>query len=409
MKRLTLPFFVMLLFSCRQPAPSNRIEIGTIDSVYSKVLGEERKIWVYLPAAAKDTSRHFPVLYLLDGDVHFASVSGIVKHMAANAVCPDMIIIGIPNTDRTRDLTPTHSLLFPDGSKSNDLKSSGGGEKFVSFIQNELIPHIDSVYPVAPYKMLIGHSFGGLTVMNILTNHSRLFNAYIAVDPSMWWDKQKLLNQARTAFEKQKFDDQSLFMGIANTMPFGMDTLQVRVDTTGTTFHIRSILLLKDILQHNKSSGLNFGYSYYKNDDHGSSPLITEYDGLHFIFSYYKTPQLVFDQLFDKQNQTDAALGFTEHYREISKRLGYTQLPPEELINGYAGYLQGSGQPLKASQLLQMNIKNYPKSANAYESLGDFYKAQKEKAKAIAAYEKALSLKETSETRKKLDDLNGKK
>ena len=409
MKRLLLLLLVLILFSCRHPAPSNRIEIGTIDSVYSKVLGEERKIWVYLPAAAKDTSRHFPVLYLLDGDVHFAAVSGIVKHMAANALCPDMIVIGIPNTDRTRDLTPTNSLLNPDGSKSDDLKSSGGGEKFVSFIQNELIPHVDSVYPVAPYKMLIGHSLGGLTVMNILINHSRLFNAYIAVDPSMWWDKQKLLNQARIAFVKQKFNDQSLFMGIANTMPFGMDTLQVRVDTSGNTFHIRSILLLKDILQHNKSNGLNFGYSYYKNDDHGSSPLITEYDGLHFIFSYYKTPQSIFDQLLDKQNHTDAALGFTAHYKEISKHLGYTQFPPEALINEYAGYLQATGQPQKASQLLQMNIKNYPNSADAYESLGDFYNSQKGKAKAITAYEKALSLKETSETRKKLDDLNGKK
>ncbi len=409
MKRLLLPFLALLLFSCHHTAPNNSIEIGKIDSVYSKSLAEERKIFVYLPAAAKDTSKRFPVLYLLDGDDHFASVSGIVKYFAERSVCPDMIIIGIPNTDRTRDLTPTRSLLYPDGSKSDDLKSSGGGEKFVSFIKNELMPHVDSLYPVAPYKLLIGHSFGGLTVMNILINHPNLFNAYIAVDPSMWWDKQKLLNQARQVFTQQKFAGKSFYMGIANTMPSGMDTLQVRIDTTGTTFHIRSILQLKDILLHNKSNGLNFNYAYYKNDDHGSSPLITEYDGLRFIFSYYKTPQLVFDQLLDKNNHTDAAKGFTEHYLEVSKNLGYTVLPPEDQINGYVGFLAGSGQPQKALQLLNLNIKNYPKSADVFDSLGDFYKAQKDKTKAVAAYEKALLLKETAETRKKLNELQGKK
>ncbi len=409
MKRLLFPLLVLLLFSCHHPVPNNSIEIGKTDSVYSKTLGEERKIFVYLPPAAKDTNKRFPVLYLLDGDDHFATVSGIVKYLAENSVVPDMVIIGIPNTDRTRDLTPTHSLLYPDGSKSDDLKTSGGGEKFVAFIQKELMPHVDSVYPVASYKLLIGHSFGGLTAMNILINHSNMFNAYIAVDPSMWWDKQKLLNQSRQVFTQQKFAGKSLYMGIANTMPSGMDTLQVRIDTTGTTFHIRSILQLKDILQHNKSNGLKFNCAYYKNDDHGSSPLITEYDGLRFVFNYYKTPQPVFDQLYDKKNHADAAKGFTEHYLEVSKNLGYTVLPPEDQINEYVGFLAGSGQAQKALQLLNLNIKNYPKNASVYDSLGDFYKAQKDKTRAIAAYEKALLLKETAEIRKKLEELQGKK
>lgn len=76
---------------------------------------------------------------------------------------------------------------------SNSSKNKGDGENFVAFMEKELMPYIDSAYPVQPYRMLIGHSFGGLTVMNILTNHTKLFNEYIAIDPSMWYDKERFL------------------------------------------------------------------------------------------------------------------------------------------------------------------------------------------------------------------------
>ncbi|MBS1532361.1 MAG: alpha/beta hydrolase, partial [Bacteroidetes bacterium] len=283
MRRFLLPALMLLVAACGRPKTENTsIKIGNIDSLHSRILGEERKIWVYIPDEAKDTSKRFPVLYLLDGDAHFSSVVGMMQQLSSvngNTVCPEMIVVGIPNTDRTRDLTPTNSLFYPDGSKGIDLKTSGGGEKFTAFLEKELIPHIDSLYPVAPYRMLIGHSFGGLTVMNIMVHHPGMFKTYVAIDPSMWWDKQKLLNQARDAFRQDNYNGESLYLGIANTMPGGMDTVQVRVDTTGDTYHIRSILQLKDLLQRDKKKdGLNFSYAYYKNDNHGSVPLITEYD-----------------------------------------------------------------------------------------------------------------------------------
>jgi len=409
MKRFLLPALLLLLFSCKHPNTNNSITIGKIDSLHSNIIGEERKIWVYIPDAAKDTSKRFPVLYLLDGDGHFASVVGIIKHLANSSSGPDMIIVGIPNTDRTRDLTPTKSVLMPGGVKDTNLKTSGGGEKFASFIEKELIPHIDSVYPAAPYKMLIGHSLGGLTVMNMVINHTKVFNAYIAIDPSMWWDKQKLLRQAKDAFQQKHFEGKSLYLGIANTMPDKMDTLQVRIDTTGGTEHIRSILQLKDILQGDKSNGMNFSYGYYKNDNHGSVPLITEYDGLRFIFSYYKIPNKINSELFDPHSTADVAADLSAHYVDISKHMGYTVLPPEDDMNGLAYYLMQNKQPQKAYQLFALNIKNYPKSENVYDSMGDYFANQKDKAKAIEYYTKALAIKDNPDTKKKLDSLQAKK
>src|SRR5258708_38716380 len=113
--------------------------------------------------------------------------------------------------------------------------------------------------------------------MNMVDNHSGLFNAYIAIDPSMWWDKKKLLAQAHAVLHQKNFAGKSLFLGIANTMPLGMDTSHVRKDTSGMTEHIRAILTLTDILKSNPENGLSWSYRYYDGDSHGSVPLITEY------------------------------------------------------------------------------------------------------------------------------------
>ncbi|HZX57198.1 MAG TPA: alpha/beta hydrolase-fold protein [Mucilaginibacter sp.] len=408
-----LAAFMFVAAACTHPDKNKPVVIGKIDSVKSNILGEERKIWIYTPDGIEDTSQHFPVLYLLDGDAHFSNIVGMIQQLNGvngNAVVPQMIVVGIPNTNRTRDLTPTHSVLYADGSKKDDdFKASGGGEKFVSFLQKELMPYVDSIYHPAPYRMLVGHSFGGLTAMNIVINHTNMFNSYVVIDPSMWWDKQKLLNQARSAFQQKKFDNITLFMGIANTMPIGMDTLQVRIDTTGATNHMRCILLLKDILQRSKGDGLNFGYTYYKNDDHSSVPMITEYDALHFIFSYYNMSYQVKSQLFDKNNHIDVAAAMSAHYADVSKHLGYKVLPPEIDINHDGYHLLQNSQPEKAYGLFMLNMKNYPRSENAYDSMGDYYLAQKDNAKAIEYYKKGLTIKEVPDTRKKLDSLLGKK
>ena len=98
------------------------------------------------------------------------------------------------------------------------FKTSGGGEKFISFIERELMPHVDSLYPTAPYRMLIGHSLGGLTVMNTLIHHTNLFKSYVAIDPAMSWDNQKLLKETKKALANNTYSGISLFLGIANTM-----------------------------------------------------------------------------------------------------------------------------------------------------------------------------------------------
>lgn len=257
-------FFILLfisIISSAQIVKNSQVIIAKTDSLTSKILGEKRYIWVSLPADYNEdifTRRNFPVIYLLDGNANFQVVNGMIRQLSGlngNLTLPESIVVGILNTDRTRDLTPSHAASDP---------TSGGGERFAQFLEKELIPYIDSTYHTAPFSTLIGHSFGGLTAVNILINHTNLFNAYIAIDPTMGWDDRKLLEQSRQLLAQKNFSGRSLFLGIANTMPFGMDTLRARRDTSGGTYHIRAILDMKDALQKNKT--LTWSYKYYADD-----------------------------------------------------------------------------------------------------------------------------------------------
>ncbi len=403
---------LIAVIACAAKAQNdNKIVIGKIDTVYSGILNEKRKIWIYTPdmtSGKHDPNQRYPVLYLLDGDAHFFSVAGLIQQLSqanGNSVLPEMIVVGITNTDRTRDLTPTHVTSDLPAMDSNFSKTSGGGQNFMAFIEKELMPHIDSLYPTAPYRVLVGHSFGGLTVMDALTNHTKLFNAYIAIDPSMWYDQNRFLNATEKKLSAKKYDGIRLYVGIANTMPQGMTLTQMKKDTGFATRHIRSVFELDKFLKTNPGDGLKYASRYYADDSHVSVPMISEYDGLRFVFDYYRIN--VTEKDFA---DTSGAIArkYKKHYDIVSKKMGYKVSPPELFIN-YLGYdAMVNKHYTKAAALFKMNIDNYPDSSNVYASYADLLVSQKDTINAIADYKKALAIQDNTDTKRKLSALEGK-
>jgi predicted alpha/beta superfamily hydrolase len=406
------PVLLLLTLSfCVKAQTDNKVILGNIDKIHSKILNEDRNIWVYVPNSGSGdiySKQHYPVVYLLDGDAHFYSVVGMIQQLSSvngNTFCPEMIVVGIPNRDRTRDLTPTQVNADPPFMDSNFTKTSGGGEKFIEFIERELMPHIDSAYPTEPYKILIGHSFGGLTAMNTLIHHTHLFNAYVVIDPSVWWDHKKLLGETKEALATRQFPNMDVFLGIANTMNPGMDTMKVQKDSSAFTRHIRSMLELNKYFLLNKQNGINYQYKYYNTDDHGSVPLITEYDALHFLFNFYPMKLTPPEQV---DPNTAVIIKIEKHYDDISKHFGYKVKIPEAMANSL-GYEELAKKKYdEAEYLFKLNTANYPESFNTFDSLGDLYDAKGEKDKALESNKRFLSIKETPDTRKKLEKLQGK-
>src|SRR6476660_6087335 len=157
-----MKYIICLIVLLTASVLPGQISIGIKDSVYSKILNETRELWVYMPESAKSNPEHkFPVAFLLDGETYFHSFTGEVSHLSevnGNAIIPDMIVVGIINRNRMFDLSPGHDSTF-------NIQPNGGGEKFTMFIEKELIPYMDKHYPTAPYRMLAGHSLGGIFVV----------------------------------------------------------------------------------------------------------------------------------------------------------------------------------------------------------------------------------------------------
>jgi uncharacterized protein len=405
--------FILLLLAVTAQAqtPPSGITIGHVDSLYSNILGETRKVWVYVPEEQLPgihLPSRYPVVYLLDGEAHFYLVMGMIQQLSqvnGNTVLPEMILVGITNTNRTRDLTPTRSEYDPFGN-AEFLKESGGGEKFTEFLKKELIPHIDSLYPTTSYRTLIGHSFGGLMVVNTLIHHTELFNAYVAIDPSMWWEKQKLIRQAESVLKQKSFQDKTFYLATANALNSSLTVQQIKEDTSSYTEHTRSIFQLADVVKQSSRSGLTYHSQYYDKDDHGSVPLISTHDALRFIFSYYKIPMDLNAYL---NKEFDITTVLTSHFNTVTQRMNYQVLPPEYYVNALGYQFMSLKHWKKAESLFQLNVKNYPTSANVYDSLADCYDAMGEKQKAIENYTRSLTIKELPNTKQKLAKLMAEK
>ena len=402
-----MTFCLTYIAACTLHAQKNNLAVlGKEDSVYSKILNEKRRIWVHVPTNNSPDGifeqLHYPAIYLLDGwEPGFnmlTSIAELLGEGSGNLSFPQMIVVGIPNTDRTRDLTPTHIASAPN-MDSISARTSGGGERFISFIEKELIPHIDSAYPTAPYRVFIGHSLGGLMSVYTMINHTCLFNAYVAIDPTMIWDNKKILNETGKALEQNNFGGSSLYLAIANTMNSGIDT-----GIIGPI--MRASFQLRDYLNDNKKNELIFSAKYYPDYDHQSVPLVATYDGLRFLFSFYKL-DFPYSEFFNPSYNADTILSM--HYKKISRRMGYSVFPPEQFVNGIAYQLMSMNQFERAKYFFEMNIENYPESFNAYDSMGDFFEKKGDKQKAMQSYSKSLSLRETTDTRQKLEKLKTSK
>jgi len=363
-------------------ATDDKIVIGERHSLYSDVLEEDREYLVYLPASYDNdtfTEQAYPVLYLLDGDGHFHSASGVVQFLSegmnGTRRIPELIIVAIPNTDRTRDLTPTHTMIGYDGEEAEFLANSGGGDDFLRFIEEELFPEIEDEYRTLPHRTLVGHSFGGLLALHALVNSPDRFDHYIAIDPSLWWDDQQLVEQARDVFQADHGRRASVYISLANNPDLGLGNPAL-MENAGRAF--------AGILQAVNTDSFSSAMRYYENDVHGSVPLISLYDGLLANFAGFQ---------MDRQRVIEDPEYVLEHYRQVGERLGIDYPPPEAAINDIGYFLMnGAEDNEKAITVLRINVELYPDSYNAYDSLGEAYMRKGDTELAIENYEMSLEL-----------------
>src|SRR4029453_10711274 len=190
---------------------------GTVKrlTLRSAVLGEERIILVRTPAGYETNKVKAPLRFKTDGDAHMGHTASTIEFLTQNGRIPDLIVVGVTNTDRTRDLTPVKST---NKNAAGELQAptAGGADNFLKFFETELIPQIEKQYRVQPYRILAGHSFGGLFAIHAMITKTSLFNSYIAVSPSLQWENGEALKRAEDFLANQKELKVTLFTSIGN-------------------------------------------------------------------------------------------------------------------------------------------------------------------------------------------------
>lgn len=207
---------LVVLFPARNAAAQSSVDvhelaIGETFTFWSEVLGETRRINVYAPAAyAESDSAFLPVLYMPDGGIgeDFLHIAGLVQISSLNGTMRPHLLVGIENTERRRDLTgPTE--VEDDRSIAPRV---GGSAAFRSFLRDELQPVIDSLYRTTGESALVGESLAGLFVVETLLLEPDLFDTYIAVDASLWWNDERLVKRAVELLRRAQLEDKTLFL-----------------------------------------------------------------------------------------------------------------------------------------------------------------------------------------------------
>lgn len=178
-----------------QPAVASPLVIGETFTLQSKALGETRRINVYRPQPwGLDPKTPLPVLYMPDGGIgeDFLHVAGLVQVLTGNGSMRPFLLVGIENTERRRDMTgPSRD---PEDQKI--APRIGGSAAYRDFLRDELMPQVRQRYATTDERALIGESLAGLFVIETLLQEPALFNSYIALDPSLWWNRGALLSGA---------------------------------------------------------------------------------------------------------------------------------------------------------------------------------------------------------------------
>jgi predicted alpha/beta superfamily hydrolase len=393
-KRLLIFF---LLFFVLQNGFSQEISIGKRDKVYSEILQQDREFSVYFPPSYNiAVNQKYPVLYILDGDYNFQYVAGILELQGGiSEVIPEMILVAISGKG-------TNEYRKNCKPKIEGVEDSGNAEEMARFIEKELIPYVNKNYKAADYKILGGHSVGGIFVINTAINHPELFNDYIAISPALWWGKNAMEDVMENTWGKTKSTTASLYVSLANEQGMGVTEFLKKVPEN---------VMAKNVKFHQFSSEI-----------HNSVGMPTYVWALDDIFKNW----------YVKEEYFGSAEALKNHYSEVKKQYGsifnipYTivgnthymlqknekerakvqavlkELNPNALVlfNTYrAGKLVDSKDYAEAEQLLNDALAINPNNFDSYDVLARIKMADGNTTEANETIDKAIGLANKQQAR----------
>jgi len=359
---LAISFVAFYGAGAKAQAQGTDIVIGKSLPFSSKVLNRELTVLVSLPEGYDAGTANYAVLYDLNGFL-FSYDRGTVELLSRVLEIPNMIVVGVPPLENGYVPTP-----FEDRKEI-----LAGADLSIRFLKEELIPFVEKNYRTNAFRILYGHSVGGLFTMYTLFNVPSLFTAYIAGSPWFQTNDQYWLKNIEKMAKERTFDGKFLFMTV------GKAEAELTIDTYQE---------LEKWMNTNQLPGLTWKSAWVEGD-HGSMVGRNTYDGLTFIFSGWKIPDTVM-----RNADVDAIDGYLKTNMAKWAKYGFdaSAALPEQRLNAMGYNLLNRREFDKAVKIFLYNIKRFPKSFNALDSLAEAYLTMGDKENAIKFYKSAIEM-----------------
>ncbi len=334
----------------------------TVLSINSDILNESRELMIHLPnnySIYKNTS--YPVLYLLDGQRNFAHTVGTLDLLNQSGMAQEMIVVGITNTDRSRDFTPTYDENY------NQWGHSGGADDFLDFVEQELKPFVKTNYRTNNYSILSGHSLGGLLTVYALQTRPEMFQAFFAFSPSLWWQKEVIFSDAEKFFNSKDSLNKYLYINM------GSEGGQM----------LSAFERYSELLDSNNRKGFVFNVTLDNSEGHNTTALAGMSLALQNQLNSLRPSELVI---------AEGLSSIEKFYNDLSEKYSFQALPEYRAVN-HAGYNALKKKDFDTAILLfKRNLANYSDKSDAYDSLADGYEAMGDLDNALAMRKKALKM-----------------
>lgn len=330
--------------------------------MYSTILSEQRDLLIQLPNSySQNKNLRYPVIYLTDGLRNFNHAAGTLDLLTQSDEAQEMIIVAIKNTHRARDFTPTYDESY------NQWGISGGADKFLDFIEQELMPYIDKKYRTNDFNILSGHSLGGLLSVYALQTRSHLFQAYFAFSPSLWWHNEVIFKNAKNFFANTPELNNYLYLNLANEGGIMLSAFNK----------------YKQLLQRYKPKGFNYNIELDNEENHSTSAMVGHNKAYRQLYKKIQCPKDVIAQGFPAIEQ---------YYSKLSKTYGAEIKASYNTLAQVAGIAFDNKDITAAINAYESIILMFPHLSDPYYRLSYIYEANDDLANAIKNIDKALKI-----------------
>jgi predicted alpha/beta superfamily hydrolase len=340
--------------------------------ISSKILGEERKIDIYKPEVFPEYADVVsPVIYVFDGEGYTHYFANTINMLCQRFVqMPPITVVGIENYDNARD---------------RDFETVDGIDKFMRFVNEEVIPFVEKGYKKKPYRMIVGHSSSADFAMNVFFKQPSLFNGYLLSSPDLSEERDIKLADSSLSYLTERNNTLFISCGIEGWAQ-------------------ESVARLDSLLKQKVQKGLSYKIIRYPDESHYSVYLNSYYDGFHYIFKVDPAEEL--------KNPKDITIQmFRDHYKKMQDIFGIPLKPPETLTHEYGlNYITNWNNLGKALEFFKENAENYPSDPSTQIDYANALLKNGDKQNAIMQYEKALELNPADvDLKEKISKLKNKK